>query len=527
MNPPQTNIVRELEQASHPEFQSFFLDEPSLQFAGGGRSVDPKTGIALYGPISADGGASVIRVGIVGTGRTIDLALAFLEKCKAPIHATAPTPEDNPDYVLFPSFPGVSPSSAFKCEISSPGALHQKITENEIDQIKSETDIRKRVLKAVGLVVERMKVLQENENPPHVVLCAMPMVIDEYCNVGSTRRPGVQRAAKLTDSQKSVLRKTRSAQRKGQMFLFDVRPSIGVEEKPSEQQFYSFHRFLKAYAMEVPIPTQLVWEKTLLLEGTQDAATVAWNFCVALHYKAQGNLWRAPDLTKGTCFLGISFFKDRTTTDSMMRSSIAQAFSDQGDGLVLRGEPFRWTHPKERSPHLDREGAERLVRQVLDVYKKHWHQYPARLVIHKSSRYWPEELAGFRAATADISTKDFLTLGYRGIQFMRMGFQPPIRGTQINLGQGNFLLYTRGYVPYLRTYPGMRIPHPLEVLEHYGDSSHAQLGAEIMALSKLNWNTADFACAEPMTLAFAREVGYILAEVPPGREPQRFYRFYM
>jgi hypothetical protein len=50
---------------------------------------------------------------------------------------------------------------------------------------------------------------------------------------------------------------------------------------------------------------------------------------------------------------------------------------------------------------------------------------------------------------------------------------------------------------------------------------------EMLALSKMNWNTADFSCEEPITLAFARKVGPILAEIPRDIQPQPEYRFYM
>jgi hypothetical protein len=43
----------------------------------------------------------------------------------------------------------------------------------------------------------------------------------------------------------------------------------------------------------------------------------------------------------------------------------------------------------------------------------------------------------------------------------------------------------------------------------------------------MNWNTADFSSSLPITVAFAREVGKILAEVPEGKDPQTQYRYYM
>jgi len=50
---------------------------------------------------------------------------------------------------------------------------------------------------------------------------------------------------------------------------------------------------------------------------------------------------------------------------------------------------------------------------------------------------------------------------------------------------------------------------------------------ETLGLTKMNWNTSDFACAKPMTLAFAQRVGQILAEMREGDMPRPEYRYYM
>jgi len=73
----------------------------------------------------------------------------------------------------------------------------------------------------------------------------------------------------------------------------------------------------------------------------------------------------------------------------------------------------------------------------------------------------------------------------------------------------------------------MRVPQPIEMVEHHGETPADELLQEIMALTKMNWNSADFACEEPMTLAFARKVGEILGEMPAGSVPQPEYRYYM
>jgi hypothetical protein len=44
--------------------------------------------------------------------------------------------------------------------------------------------------------------------------------------------------------------------------------------------------------------------------------------------------------------------------------------------------------------------------------------------------------------------------------FMRVGKKPPLRGTVVMLSARNYLIYTLGYIPYFRDYPGMANPAP-------------------------------------------------------------------
>ena len=212
-----------------------------------------------------------------------------------------------------------------------------------------------------------------------------------------------------------------------------------------------------------------------------------------------------------------------------MRTSMAQAFTAAGDGYVLRGHAFEWdSETSGRSPHLDKATAAALLRGVLDLYaRQNRGSLPTRLVIHKSSRFWDEELSGIDEASKDVPRKDLVAFGRRGIQFYRTGDYPALRGMYVKFSDANLLLYTDGYIPFLRTYPGPRVPQPLEILEHRGDSPWDVVLREILALTKMNWNTADFACSEPITIAFSRRVGQILAELPEERPVRPEYRFYM
>jgi uncharacterized protein Usg len=208
---------------------------------------------------------------------------------------------------------------------------------------------------------------------------------------------------------------------------------------------------------------------------------------------------------------------------------MAQTFTAAGDGYVLRGNSFEWDESSYgKSPHLDQQSAASLMRAVIDLYKRQNRgSLPSRIVVHKTSRFWEEELAGFEDACKYVPRKDFIALGWRGIQFYRTGDYPAIRGTYVKFNETDFLLYTVGYIPFLQTYPGARVPQPMEILEHYGDSPWYVTLREILVLTKMNWNTADFACSKPVTIAFSQRVGQILAELHPNFEPRSEYRFYM
>ncbi|MCA9627289.1 MAG: hypothetical protein KC766_06470 [Myxococcales bacterium] len=279
--------------------------------------------------------------------------------------------------------------------------------------------------------------------------------------------------------------------------------------------------------MRVGLPTQLAWPSAL--EGAanvQDDATRAWNFCTALYYKAGGVPWRVDGLARNTCYVGISFFQPIDAIGEL-QASMAQAFSDRGEGTVLRGSRFRWDRT-QGPPRLSAEASEDLLRSVLTQYEVHHRQKPARVVVYKSSAFSPEELTGMEAALADgVSYYDFLSIAPSSIRFLRVGREPPLRGTAIQIAPKRFIMYTRGYVPYLKLYPGMRIPRPMQLTHERGSGSVKELMSELLALTRMNWNSADFASAEPITLAFSRNVGLILSELPANIEPQTSFRYYM
>ncbi len=499
-------------------------------FGGQHLHPDPKTGLGLYGPYTMSGGSDppvrTITVGIVGPPAMVADGERWLSACRNPLRNSGTEP------FLYPHFPGMNADFPYQCQIQSGDAWRETIKQSAFATALGRSNFLERVRAVVDLYVSAIGILSERDPRPNIILCCIPQDVIDVCTTRKTRA-GENVRRRLTPTERSALK----AHRVGQGFLFpDLDPSLGIEDQ--QPGHHDLRRGLKAEAMQFGIPTQLVWPHTLTLtdvttapggKRTQDAATRAWNFTTALYHKAGAAPWRLADVDPRVCFVGISFYKEVNGEAPGLRTSMAQAFTASGDGYVLRGSSFLWDQEKQgAAPHLDSKSAATLMRGVLELYQRQNRgSLPSRIVVHKSSRYWDDELAGFREACEVVPQVDLVALGWRGIQFFRPGMYPPLRGTYIRFTESDLLLYTVGYVPYLRTYPGARIPQPLDVLEHHGDSPWDLVLRELLGLTKMNWNTADFACSEPITLAFARRVGQILAELPAHVAPRPEYRFYM
>lgn len=95
---------------------------------------------------------------------------------------------------------------------------------------------------------------------------------------------------------------------------------------------------------------------------------------------------------------------------------------------MLRGERVTWDKERDKKPHLNREDAAAILRRVLDLYENHFDEKPNRVVLHKSSRYWPEELDGFRAEVYPHFR--CLSIGRGSVVMVLSGFLVFLQGLQ-------------------------------------------------------------------------------------------------
>ena len=303
-----------------------------------------------------------------------------------------------------------------------------------------------------------------------------------------------------------------------------------------------FHDLFKAKAMTLKKPTQIVLPMTYNAskkakssirkqrnQPIQDEATRAWNLYTALYYKALGTPWRlvrdARVLT--TCYVGVSFYQ---TLDRLkLLTSTAQIFNERGEGVILRGGQAELSKD-DKQPYLLASDAAELLSNALALYRREHRTLPARVVLHKTSRFIPEELEGFQDALNKhgVDVGEFISFDHTGgTRLFRCGKYPPLRGTFMSLDDSTHVLYTRGSIDFFSTYPGMYVPRPLKFRCESVEETPKALAQEILALTKMNWNNTQFDRSAPITIRAARQVGRILKYIDKNDKLESHYRFYM
>lgn len=473
------------------------LDEPLLEFAGGGRHIDPRHGITDYGPADVtEPTPRVVRAAIIGPQASIDGLQHWLDRCRTGIGAH----DDTHLKHLYVPFPGFDIDHGFRSLVNFSPRLTRAIPKRDLDDLETMNPL-KAVTAAVELYDRELAALHDEASCDVVIVCRPD-------NLNDTNL-GIQTAGS------------------------------GAGDNKHEPAAGDFHSLLKARSLLYKQPIQMVrrstWDSTFKnpadpkAKANQDEATRAWNLHTALYYKNGGVPWRLPrdptDLT--SCYVGIAFY--RSPDHQTLHTSVAQVFNQRGDGVIVRGGQATISKG-DRQPHLTEQDAQELLESALQRYRTEHRTSPARVVLHKASNYTPEEIAGLRQA-ANNERLDVLELLWLTsadhVRLYRKAQQPPLRGTLLSLDDTRHILYTRGAVPFYKTYPGMYVPQPLGIRTIDTESSPETLAAEVLALTKMNWNQTQLDGRDPITLRTARTVGSILRHHDSDAVPSGRYAHYM
>jgi hypothetical protein len=469
-----------------------FMEEPRLEFQRG-EHVCPRRGIAVHGVFDANRKTrrDTINVGAVSTNECLEGLSRWFGYCIAGIEA--PADARHPNLTL--EFPGIGRDRAFAVDLVHGEELSRPIKDAQIRDVLKIESQHKRIEAALELYYEEIKFLAQNR-PVDVIVCVLPTKL--YNKIAVEERTGEHDK---------------------------------LEEVVDAAGELNFRRALKAKAMHLGKPLQLLQEASLKVNRKDQQADCvkAWNLCTALYYKSGPVVpWKLKQQSARftSCAVGIAFYRSRDY--SITNTSLAQIFDELGTGIILRGTPVD-LEKDDRVPHLKEDQAYNLLTAALEEYRIALKNYPARLVVHKSSHFNEAELNGLKAAgkALNIDSMDFVTVLDSRLRLLRSGNYPPYRGTLIHLEDGRHALYSRGSVWYYGTYPGLYVPQPIELRIAEAEESPSFLAREILGLTKMNWNNTQFDGKYPVTLGCARKVGEILKYLGEHEPEQTRYAYYM
>jgi len=474
------------------------LQEPDLLFGGDHRCVDPRTGLAAFGPygVTHPDETRQVRVGIVGTADSIDKALRLLKEMSQPI-------EQGPDVdcVKNPSFPGINPQAPFHVHLVTQSQWHRPLHKRDFRSLEGYGDSNTRRWLLQEVFGSEVRAMSELENPPQVVLCVVSEPMTRLLGKVNTKDDA------NSASKNEIL--------------------AGDEEGISHGLLREFRSGLRAECMG-SLPTEIIWDQAYSkINGMRDRPTLAWNLSLALLHKSGLIPWRLANASEDSCFVGISFYRTSQTASSHTLKTFAHVVTEHGDGFIVDGDAFEWdTGEKgEKAPHLDERQARRLLYRALAVFKEKIGSSPRKVAVHKSTPYSDTERKGFGNALQNVPQYGLITISRRGIFCVRPGRKPILRGTAIPFGENLGLVFTSGYVPFLRAYSGYRIPRPLEITENWGSLSFQQVAQDLVRLTKLDLNSAAFCTDLPITLAHSMEIRDVL-KVLGQKEPSIDDRYY-
>lgn len=504
------------------------IQEPDLAFGYGQTCDHPKDGLFLYGPYAAPNRSRAVSIGVIGTKDGLAYFRSWAISAGGFVQVPPPKKTDKQNRLHLSNFPGLE--EAFGLLISPGDFVQRTVKLDDLDDATRTLNQHEAVRKAVDLYVNEIERYDRNEEKSvDVWIFVLPEIIFERCKP-LARRSGLELKAGefgKGKKEKSDLPLLREVIDQGAEEIFDDVPD--------------FHRQVKARLLKLGHTSQLIRETTLSPQsflnragypkrGLQEAATVAWNLATGLYYKTQPEPpWKLAHVRPGVCYIGL-VFKMIPNDPSEHACCAAQMFLNEGDAVVFRGANGPWK-TGDYEFHLKKSEAKNLIGKVLETFEDKHGEPPREFFIHGRTTFNDEEWAAFTEAAPEgtnvIAVRIKETKGES--KLFRNGDYSVIRGTAIILDERNALLWTNGFVPRLDTYIGPETPNPLSitVLRSTRESPDIKkVLADIMGLTKINYNACNYNDGLPVTIRFANKVGDVLtmgSARDSERQPLKFY----
>lgn len=308
-----------------------------------------------------------------------------------------------------------------------------------------------------------------------------------------------------------------------------------------EGERFDLHDFLKAYCIERGVASQFLREQTM---NKRQRTEILWWLALSFYVKSRRTPWILNDLDKDTAFVGLGFSIDPTAPKGKhVLLGCSHIYNAEGLGLSFRLSKLDHSSMRyKKNPFLGHEDARRMGDNTRELFFDAHGKLPRRVVIHKRTPFRADEREGLIEGLSGVDHIEMVEINVdsmlryvasrqSGQSFDAAAF-PVRRGSAMVLETDQALLWVHGSADPVRGkgnpyYQGKsRIPAPLVLRRHYGQSSLQQLCREILGLSKMNWNTFDLYTKLPATVessnAIAR-IGALLERFGPRSYDYRLF----
>ncbi len=274
----------------------------------------------------------------------------------------------------------------------------------------------------------------------------------------------------------------------------------------------NLHDLIKVIFWGERVSTQIVLGETV----TKNQSLVVDNLALGLYVGAGGKPWILDEPFQDSIFLGISF---GLSQDKRKIVGIIEVFDKYGLSTGMMVSELKSAGQlidEDRDFHLTKEQFNSLITSIIEKFSKLDGDHPINITIHKTTRYNNAELAALeeleKLFDININLVYINAFGSNLCLIPNNFLYPPQRLQYWNFENNKALLYTLSANPQGASDPS--IPKPM-IVELSGKSNKSTYNidvacADIIKLTKLNWNSSNSYEREPVTISRSRKMVALL-----------------
>ncbi|MDR0603786.1 MAG: SIR2 family protein [Bacteroidales bacterium] len=313
-----------------------------------------------------------------------------------------------------------------------------------------------------------------------------------------------------------------NTQSQNTIVIFIPKEWQSFENYMNQGETFDLHDYVKAFAASRGVSTQLIREETL---DDKLKCQIYWWLSLSFYVKSLRTPWVLNNQEKNTAYAGIGYSVSTIKGKSEIVIGCSHIYDSNGQGLKYKLSKIDdYYLDRQKNPYLSYKDAFQFGVSIRELFYQSLDKLPERVVIHKRTKFTTDEINGIKASLnmAGIRKIDLIEINLEeDTRFLAMkvyqnnlqvdGF-PISRGTCIVTNKNTALLWTHGIVPSVRQsnyrfYLGGRsIPAPVKITKHYGESNINIIAAEILGLTKMNWNSLDLYSKLPATIDSSNQI---------------------